>query len=866
MSNVKFDNLNGLYLLIPLFLLITIPFVITIRKRKIKFHQIGSFILHLLICVLATLSLSGLKTEEIRKETMIYFVADVSASSETILNQMDAYIEEFTNQLSKSSQMGIVAFAKDAQELVGPNEKVKSLSEATVDKSATNIENALCYTLSLFPENLKKRIVLLSDGKQTDGDALLCVEQLDNENVRIDAVYFNSDLLEDEIEVQIDEVTYNPSTFKGNEDGFVVKVKSNRETSLRIELFDNLQSMYSNDVVVQPGNNEILLPANTQDVGLHQYKVQIYPDQDEKVENNHFYFSQEIHDKCEILIISSSFSDANFIASLMQEDANVTKYITYNTIPSNIESYMKYDEIILSNVKLSVINNAQTLVSTLETLVANYGKSLLTFGGTSTYFDGGFYSSKLKDMLPVDINPEDTKQRTALILLIDNSGSMSGSRLDMAKTGAIACLDILSEKDYVGIITFEDDTRVIQPITSVKFKDSIIEKINYIPEGNGTMMTPGLQEAYEEMKKMEGIMSNREIILISDGMPADGGQEEVVEQMAADGIVLSTINIGGAYSELLLATLAQVGNGRNYTISSSDKLPTILLNEVKQIVMETTIEENIAIHIAKPNDQLVQNIQTLPMIYGYNFSKAKYNTTTVLDTTLNLENGGSIEHVPIYTYWNYGQGKVSSFMSDISGSWAMNLFNSAIGQQLFHQLIMSNYPSVKIDSYLQFEVSTQGYTSKLEVSVPKMITNTELEATITSPSGKKENLKMNINNGKYVQICQTLEEGTYHVLLTYKNNKTGDVYLSENNFSFSYSLEYNRFLSSDNILLCQLTNNRGVVSNHVEEIVNIEQEDVIFSQYYSFQLLMLALILFVIDVAIRKLRWKDLTNLFKKIG
>ena len=48
------------------------------------------------------------------------------------------------------------------------------------------------------------------------------------------------------------------------------------------------------------------------------------------------------------------------------------------------------------------------------------------------------------------------------------------------------------------------------------------------------------------------------------------------------------------------------------------------------------------------------------------------------------------------------------------------------------------------------------------------------------------------------------------------------------------------------------------------EIVNINQEDIIYSKYYSNYLLMLALLLFVIDVFIRMIRWKDIANLFKK--
>ena len=80
----------------------------------------------------------------------------------------------------------------------------------------------------------------------------------------------------------------------------------------------------------------------------------------------------------------------------------------------------------------------------------------------------------------------------------------------------------------------------------------------------------------------------------------------------------------------------------------------------------------------------------------------------------------------------------------------------------------------------------------------------------------------------------------------------------------AYSKEYDRFDSSDNIILWQLTADSGIVSDIVDEIVNIEQEDLVYSVYYNKQLLIIALILFVIDVIIRKLSWKDIKNIFRK--
>lgn len=863
MSNVKFDNIQLLYLFIPLFLLVVVPFFFIIKKNKFKFRNLLSLFLHILICALLSLSVAGIKTEEVKHETMIYFLVDVSNSSNRTIQDMDQYIHDFNEKISASSEVGIVVFGKNSEELVKPGQSIKSIATTEIDKSATNIQEALLYTSSLFDESYKKRIIVLSDGKETDGDVLSIADQVIDKNIRIDAVFFNSDLTDQDKEIQIDSVSGKNSTFLNVSEKMTIQIKSSYNAIAHLTIKDNDEIMYDQDIEIFSGDNELNIDCNTQIPGMHQYIISIDSDEDTTKENNLYYFNQEIHEKCEIAVISSSYSDSQYIENLIQENANVTSYITYNRIPVNIESYMKYDEIILSNVNLQEINNYESLVTTFENLVAVYGKSLLTLGGSNTYFNGSFYSTKLKDMIPVDINPEDTRQKTALILLIDNSGSMSGERLNMAKKGAISCLDVLTEQDYAGIITFEDSTQVIQPLMPITNKDLITRKINMIPDGNGTMMTAGLRLAYEQMKNLKDTVSNREVILISDGVPGDSGQDVIAKQMAEEGIVLSTINIG-LYNDSLLASLAQLGNGRSYTINSADKLPSIMLNEVGQVVMQSIIEEDVKITISAPKDPIVKDITSLPNINGYNFSKAKYNTTTVLNTKLSLDTGATIENVPLYVYWNYGEGLVSSFMSDISTNWSKSLFDSETGKKLFLSMVTNNFPKEHVDSYLKVEVNSKGATSRIDVSVPKIIANTELDVKVVSPSGKEEKLTMAVSNGKYTNLFSTDEQGTYTVYMDYKNKKTGDVYQTNTTFTYSYSTEYNEFAKSDNILLWQLTNNSGTVSNDIDEIVNIEQEDVIYSQYYYPYLLILSLILFVLDVIIRKLRWKDITNLFHK--
>lgn len=864
MNNVTLDNPYLLFILIPLSLIVIIPFIIICRKRKLNIQNVTSLILHLIICAFISLSLANIKTQQVRHETTIYIVADVSSTTSNVIEQMDEYIEEFNEKLSASSKLGIVAFASSCQELVKPGNEIKSLSKATIDKGSTNLENALGYTASLFDEQYKKRIIVLSDGKENDGNANSIANTLKIQGIRIDAVYFNSDIDEQTKEVLIDKVVANESTFKNSNENLSVEIKSSFDTTSKIVVKDNNDIIYEKQVKINKGSNTIDVDIDTNKIGNHKYVITLEDDEDENNKNNIYYFDQEIHEKCEVLVIAN-FKDITIsdqINSYVSEFANVSYMYTHQNVPLDIESYTKYDEIILSNVDLGDMKNSEKFSETLQTLVSDYGKSLITLGGDETYFTGNFITTKIKDMLPVDTNPNDTKEKTALVIVIDNSGSMDGSRLENAKLGAIDCLDVLTDEDYVGVITFSDKTKVIYPLSKLINKESIQLRISNIKSTGGTMMAPGLEEAYFQIKDVE--MENKQIILISDGAPGDSGHEEIVEKMANEGIVLSTINLAGVYSETFLQDLAKIGKGRYYSITSATDLPDIMLDEVSQIVMESIIEQDSTLNITNINDPVVSGISSLPNISGYNFTKAKYNATTVIDTTCTLQSGKVIEHVPVYSYWDYGLGKVSSFMSGVNTPWSKNFFESTEGRKFFASMIKTNYPKQKNDSHLVIDINNKGYTTDIIVDVPSYTSNTEMRAIVTSPNGEVEKLTLNMINGKYVNDFKTSQPGTYSLKLEYINYKNSNVYTYNTTFTYSYSKEYDAFTKSDNIILWQITNDSGTVSNDIDEIVNIEQEDTIYSKNFKKPLLILSLILFVLDIIIRKFKLKDIKSLFKK--
>ncbi len=198
MSNINFDNPWLLFLALPIAVLFIVPYAIAIRKDNLNGHNIASGIIHIIMALIIAFVAAGTSIVTTVTETNVYVVADVSYSASRNLDTIDSYISDLSKSLPKNSKMGVVTFGKQYQLLTPLGDKTQSVKNSTVDDSATDIISALRYTGELFREDVIKRIVLITDGKQTaetDSNALKRqVDALAERNIHVDAIYLDDNI------------------------------------------------------------------------------------------------------------------------------------------------------------------------------------------------------------------------------------------------------------------------------------------------------------------------------------------------------------------------------------------------------------------------------------------------------------------------------------------------------------------------------------------------------------------------------------------------------------------------------------------------------------------------------------------------
>ena len=110
----------------------------------------------------------------------------------------------------------------------------------------------------------------------------------------------------------------------------------------------------------------------------------------------------------------------------------------------------------------------------------------------------------------------------------------------------------------------------------------------------------------------------------------------------------------------------------------------------------------------------------------------------------------------------------------------------------------------------------------------------------------------------------TGDEGKYTVKLSYKERETAREYTVERTVHIAYPSEYDSFALYDEGTLHKMIGANGNVYRGSFEIVNDESEVGLYNVSLNMPLLITCVVLFAVDIAVRKLKWEDIKSLFKR--
>ncbi len=883
-----------LLLFIPVLFLVFFPHFRIPKKHRRNRSRILSLILHTAVSVLAVLLVAGIgfAYDVPNTEHEIILLIDESFSGTEEGDRRESFISDAVRDKDPAIKMGIVTFGYD-QILAAPlsyeSEEIYASYKASSapDAQGSNIAAALEYAATLFTDPQKGRIVLMSDGLETDAEANSTIRALAATGLSVDTVYFaEKEYLS---EVQITGITLpEESIVLGEEFLFNVEMQSSYAGDAELTVYDNGVEQGIAPITLIEGKQSIELPMVCDTPELHALSVAVSSRRDTLGQNNRYYSYFYIERFDRILIIERTDGESDDIKEILdgaEYKTDVVRIDDMQKLPSTAERLQSYDQVILCNI--SIADLPEGYGKELHRYVYDIGGGLLTVGGDRvengetvsnaySFYDAEKAADKtFLNLLPVELIPYTPP--IGVVIIIDHSGSMSPAEgedlLSRAKEGALQCVtnpEAFSERDFCGILTLEKDTysEIIKP-TPITQVDKITSAIDNIGPGDGaTSFKNAIMGAGEKLNALSSV-ERKHIILITDGEPTDAIWEDPQNQTGGYGGAIKSLyeNSGittsifsfessEAYINALKLATSSAWGGNYHGITNTAAIGRLMSEDLMRTEIKSYTPEPFR-PVIGDRTAVVKGIDgaTIPMLGGYYGAKARE------DVTIPLKG----EYSPVYARHAYGAGRVGSFLCDLSGHWSADFLSdeAGVGKQLILNIVSDLFPTKSIRAEeLEVEFEENNFTTQMNIYTTLGEGET-LEVTVTPPSGEdvteEEQILKPAVSERFGRVSFAVRTPGVHTVTVVQKNAEGQILKSRTLYrTLSYSADYNAFPEEDGSAL--LTRIAAVGGG-----VPVEQLSDIFASFNPFLrktydprliLIIVVLCAFLLDIAVRKFKFK----------
>lgn len=777
----------------------------------------------------------------------VIFLVDRSASMKGTEDKILAWIEKSMKEKHKDDSFSIVTLGKTASVEQSLNKKGTIQQFSTdIDDGETNLEEGIQLAASLIPENQKGRIVLFSDGNQTTGNALEAARQLTGQNTILSYVPIQGKHGED---MALTDFNVPTSMYKGEKAELKVKIVSDSQKEATIRISLNNQEIIKKKVIVKEGENLFTFSHIVKETGMYVYKAEVATSDDTFLENNELFAVSNVSGTPKVLIVQNQNISA--LASILKS-ANLQVETTIpEKLPTGLSGYLPYQSIIFDNVPATSIGEKK--MDMIEKAVKDFGTGFIMTGGENSFGLGGYFKTPIEKILPVDMDIKGKKKMPSLglVIVLDRSGSMSGQKLSLAKEAAARSVELLRDEDTIGFIAFDDRPWEIVKTAPIKDKKSVINKIRSVEAGGGTEIYTSLQLAYERLKPLK--LQRKHIILLTDGQSStNSSYQTLVEEGKKDNITISTVALGQDADRTLLEDISKYGSGRFYYVTDSTVIPSILSRETV-MATRTYIEDNPFYPKVQPFPEWVKLFEDgVPKMNAYIAVTPK---STAQVSILSKKDD------PILAQWQFGLGHTAAFTSDTSGKWSGDWSRWGGWSNFWSQLVTKTFPSFENVPY-DMELRKENGEAKITLESDKLDL-LPLEAAVVSQDGKESKVQSKMTAPGEYELRMEDKAGMYFLRLK-QQTEEGGMKLYQTGFSVPYSDEYlqkgvnNPFLKE----IASITNG-GKLAKEKEAFAPIHKTS-FQKQPFGDSLLLLAFLLFFLEIAIRRFGLQRMLSLLPK--
>jgi Ca-activated chloride channel family protein len=597
----------------------------------------------------------------------VVFLMDLSDSvSLASRERAHRFVAEAGKHMKSGDRNSVIAFGEQAvvDQPLAARPTIER-PKAQVDGRGTNIFQAIQLALAMLPPGEANRIVMLTDGRQNAGQAVAGAQAA--KDAGADVHYVAAPLTFTQEVVA--EAMVLPNEVKFGEP-FQAKVVawSHKDAQGRLSLFRNGEFLGSQVVRLTAGKNVFSYRQSLDTSGIHVYQAAMEVDGDTIEDNNRAVGAVVVRGRPQVLVADKDRTHAQSLAGALRSQNIDVTVVEPSGIPADLAGLQKYDGLVLSNVSSLKLTRAQ--MGHIRDYVRDYGGGLMMLGGEESFGLGGYYRTPIEEALPVTM---EVKQKVeipslAVVLSIDRSGSMAMStdekitKLDLAKEAAHLVVDLLDERNEVGVQSWDTEFIWDASVRAARDKAAIHHAIATVKAGGGTDGYPALKESYQVLFERPALLKH--VIFLSDGQMTRGDFQGLLRRMAKDKITVSTVAIGKDADVQLMVDIAKWGRGRFYYTEDSQTIPRIFTLETQLASKASLVEQPFKPQLTSPGHEAIQEIdwKAVPPLGGYVATSLKSTADLVLM---------SHQEDPVLATWRYGLGRAVAFTSDAKAKWGV---------------------------------------------------------------------------------------------------------------------------------------------------------------------------------------------------